>query len=166
MSKTKSKTKIFFVGVNGEEAVDSKTTQKQIAEVQELECSLLNPKNREPLTWIDVNNEAEPRTIFQAILSDRKTRIDEHNLMADRPSFCVITAVDGRAVRLEFYEGHDALSLVYDVRAAELFGKELPKFLENDPNAYNPAEFLEKALGIPQELSKPCLKILHEDKED
>jgi len=157
--------KIYFVGSDGEQATNSETTLQQIKEVEKLECALLDPENQEPLTWKALNDEAEPRTIFQSILHDRQTRIDEGQLMADRPSFCVITAIDGRAVRLEFYEGHDALSLRYDVRAAELIDKELPKFMESDPQAYNPAEFLEEALGIPRELSEPILKKLHEDEE-
>lgn len=158
-------TKIYFVGSDGEQATNSETTLQQIEEVEKLECALLNPENQEPLTWKALNDEAETRTLFQSILVDRRQRIDEHTLMASRPSFCVITAIEGKAVRLEFYEGHDALSLVYDVRAAELIDKELPKFMESDPQAYNPAEFLEEALGIPRELSEPILKKLHEDEE-
>jgi len=68
---------------------------------------------------------------------------------------------DGKAVRLEYYEGHDALSLVYDIRAKELEGKELPKWLESDPYAYDPAAFLEAMLGLPKEVSKPILDITH-----
>jgi len=55
----------------------------------------------------------------------------------------------------------DALSLVYDIRAKELEGKELPKWLESDPYAYDPAAFLEAMLGIPKEVSKPILDITH-----
>lgn len=156
-------TKTYFIGANGEEATDSKTTLQQIKDVEALQCALVNPKNQEPLTWAAVNNEAEPRTIFQAILADRKMRIDDRTLMADRPSFCVITAVDGRAVRLEFYEGHDALGLVYDLRSAELAGKDLPQWMESDPQAYDPAAFLKQAFGIQQKISEPILKSLHED---
>jgi hypothetical protein len=158
-----SEFKIYFVGSDGEQATDSKTTLQQISEVQALDCALVDPENQEPLTWQALNDESEPRTLFQSILADRRKRIDEHILMASRPSFCVITVVDSRAVRLEFYEGHDELSLVYDVRASELKGKELPRYMESDPNAYDPAEFLEKALGIPRELSEPLLKKLHEE---
>lgn len=81
--------------------------------------------------------------------------------MADRPDFCVITAMDNKAVRLEFYEGHDALELVYDLRAKELHGKDLPKFMENDPQAYDPAAFLKEAFGLPEEFTKPLLEELH-----
>lgn len=161
-----SETKIYLVGIDGEQTVNSETTLQQIAEVEKLECALVDAETQEPYTWLNLNDAAEPRTLFQSILADRRKRVDEHVLMASRPSFCVVTAVSGRAVRLEFYEGHDALSLVYDVRAAELQSKDLPKFLESDPQAYDPAEFLEQAMGIPRELSEPLLKKLHEDGED
>lgn len=161
-----SKFKTYFVGIDGEQATDSKATLKQIAEVQALECALVDPETRESLTWQALNDETEIRTLFQSILADRTARIDNHVLMADRPAFCVVTAIDGRAVRLEYYEGHNEFSLVYDVRAAELAGKNIPPWMDHDPQAYDPAAFLEQALGIPWELSEPILKILHEDPEE
>ena len=81
--------------------------------------------------------------------------------MADRPSFCVVTPMDGKAVRLEFYEGHDALSLVYDLRSKELQGKDFPNFMDHDPQAYDPVKFVKDAFGIPENLSKPILDELH-----
>jgi hypothetical protein len=69
--------------------------------------------------------------------------------------------MDNKAVRLEYYEGHDALTLVYDVRAKELQDKELPNFMDKDPQVYDPAKFLKEAFGIPEELSKPILDELH-----
>lgn len=67
--------------------------------------------------------------MFQSIRRDRELRVDKETLMADRPGFALITAMDNKAVRLEYYEGHDALSLVYDVKAKELQGKKLPNFM-------------------------------------
>jgi hypothetical protein len=116
----------------------------------------------EKVTWDDVDNPNEPRTLFQSILKDREMRVDKKTLMADRPSFCVITAADGKAIRLEFYEGHDALSLIYDIRSKELQGKRLPNFMDEDPQAYDPARFLRENFGIPEELSKPILDKVHE----
>lgn len=74
----------------------------------------------------------------------------------------VVTVMEGKAVRLEYYEGHDALSLVYDVRAKKLQGKKLPNFMDKDPQAYDPAKFLKEAFGIPEEISKPLLDKAHE----
>jgi hypothetical protein len=133
--------KILFVGVDGEKAVDSKTTRAQIDEVRKLECALAMPSGK-AITWDDVDDPEEPRSLLQSIFADRRYRVDVGELMADRPSFAVITAIGNKAVRLEFYEGHDALELVYDLRSPELLGKELPKFMESDPQAYDPVAFL------------------------
>ncbi|MEW6572950.1 MAG: hypothetical protein AB1374_04895 [Bacillota bacterium] len=81
--------------------------------------------------------------------------------MADRPPVAVVTVIGDRAVRLEYYAGHDALELVYDVRTKELEHQDLPLWLERDPHAYDPAEFLEKTFGIPEEFSKPLLDHAH-----
>jgi len=154
------KTEILFIGVDGEQTVNSQETLKQIEKVKSLECLLAN--ENEKLSWTDFDNPEEPRTLFQSIKGDREIRIDKKTFMADRPSFAVITVMDNKAVRLEYYEGHDALSLVYDVRAKELQGKDLPNFMDKDPQAYDPCEFLKEAFGIPEEISKPILDKAHE----
>ncbi len=69
--------------------------------------------------------------------------------------------LDGKAVRLEYYEGHDALSLVYDIWAKELEGKELPKWLEMTLTHMTRRLSFEAMLGIPKEVSKPILDITH-----
>lgn len=156
--------KTLFIGVNGEQVVDSATTRKQIEEIEALECALEHEGSK--LTWKDVNDPAQPRTIFQSILRDRKRRVDEHTLMADRPAFAVITTLNGMAVRLEYYEGHDALKLVFDLRARGLQGKSMPAFLDEDPHAYDPAKFLKEFMGIPEEVSKPILDAVHGERGD
>ncbi len=137
-----SKNKLWFVGIDGNKAVTSKETAQQIEAVKQLECSLEDEGER--VIWSDLDDPNEDRSLFRSILADRKERIDKRVPMADRPSFCVITAVDNRAIRLEYYEGHDALELVYDMRSPELKGKELKKFLESDPQAYDPIDFLRR----------------------
>lgn len=154
------KTEILFIGVDGEQTVNSHETLKQIEKVKSLECFLEH--KGEKLTWNDFDNPEEPRTLFQSIRRDRGLRIDKKTFMADRPSFAVITAMDNKAVRLEYYEGHDALSLVYDVKSKELQGKELSNFLDEDPQAYDPAKFLREAFGISEEFSKPLLDEAHD----
>lgn len=151
--------KTLFIGADGEQVVDSATTQKQIAEVEALECVMEN--EGQALKWKDFDDTEQPRTIFQSILRDRKRRVDEHTLMADRPAFAVITAMEGKAVRLEYWEGHNALQLVFDLRSRELQGKELPNFLDEDPHAYDPAKFLKDLMGIPEDVSKPILEAVH-----
>ena len=139
------KPEIYEIGFVNDTACGSETVQKQIDEVRKLDCtSLVNPEdiNEHVPDWNAFDNPNESRSLFQSILRDRKKRIDEKTFMADRPNFAVITAVDGKAVRLEYYEGHDALSLVYDIRSRELTGQKLPKFMESDPQAYDPVEYL------------------------
>lgn len=153
-------TRTLLIGIDGEQTVNSETTQKQIDEIMKLDCSLID-QEESAITWKDVNNTDEPRTIFQSILRDRKMRVDQHTLMADRPSFSVVTALENRAVRLEYYEGHDALKLEYDIRSAELQDKELPDYMTADPQAYDPSKFLKDAFGIPEEVSKPLLDEAH-----
>lgn len=153
--------RFYFIGVDGEQVVDSTETQRQINEVKALVCGLEHEGR--PLDWSIFDNPDEPRTLFQAIRRDRELRVDQHTFMADRPSFVVVTAIDNKAVRMEFYEGHDSLSLVHDLRAKELHGVELPQILEEDPEAYDPSEFLSKHFGIPVEFTKPILEHLHDE---
>lgn len=151
----------LFIGADGEQAVDSKKTLEQIQAVEALECVMEH--EGEKISWEGFDNPNEPRSLFQSILRDRKRRIDERTMMADRPSFAVITAIDRKAVRLEYYEGHDALQLVFDLRSKELQGKKLPNFMDEDPQAYNPAKFLEEFFGIPESVSKPILDEAHRE---
>lgn len=155
------KAETLLIGTGGMQAADFANTLKQIQAVEVLECALEH--EGEKISWEGFDNPDEPRSLFQSILRDRKRRIDEHTMMADRPSFAVITATGGKAVRLEYYEGHDALQLVFDLRSKELQGKKLPNFLDEDPQAYNPAKFLEEVLGIPESVSKPILDEVHRE---
>lgn len=154
-----TKPKLFLIGIDerGEKVVDSATTQGQIERVKRLECALVHRGER--LRWEVFD---DPHTLFQAILKDREMRVDQKQFMADRPPFAVVTALGRRAVRLEYYEGHDALSLVYDLRAPELEGKELPPYLARDPYAYDPVEFLKRAFPeLVEQIGEP-LREAHE----
>ena len=153
-------TETFFIGVGGGKVVASKETITQIEKVRALECTL-KTETGEKITWDDVDNPNEPRTLFQSILRDRSRRVDQKTFMADRPSFCVVASMDGKAVRLEFYEGHDALSLTYDLRSKELQGKKLSNFMDHDPQAYDPAKFLKETFGMPEEITRPILEEIH-----
>jgi transcriptional regulator of met regulon len=155
------KAEFIVIGVDqkGEKVVGSEKTRQQIERVKKLECALQH--KGKPFDWSAFDNPDEPRTLFQAILKDREMRVDNKTLMADRPPVAVITVIGDRAVRLEYYAGHDALELVYDVRAKELERQSLPRWMERDPHAYDPSEFLEKTFGISQEVSKPLLDCVH-----
>ena len=154
-------TTTMFVGVDGQQTVSGAETERQIAAVTALECALLTEKG-EPVTWLDMNDPAEPRSLFQYVLTDRRIRVDQKTLMADRPAFAVVTVHDGRAVRLEYYEGHDQLECTYDLRSAELQGKPLPRFMDVDPQAYDPAAFLAELFGLPPEITRPVIEGLHD----
>lgn len=158
------KTVTLLIGTDGVHAADSATTLKQIQAVEALECALEH--ENEKISWEGFDNPDEPRSLFQSILRDRKRRIDEHTMMADRPSFAVVTATGGKVIRLEYYEGHDALRLEFDLRSKELQGKTLPNFIDEDPQAYNPAKFLEEFFGIPESVSKPILDETHREEAD
>jgi len=86
--------------------------------------------------------------------------------MADRPAFAVATVANDAVVRLEFYEGHDALECTYDLRSAALQGKDLPRWLERDPLAYDPVAFLKEFLGLPEDFPRPLRDAIHEPKPD
>lgn len=125
--------KTYVIGLKGNRILSYEETMEQIEEIRSLECGL--QVDGEPLTWEAFDDPTEQRTLFQRILEDRYMRVDKKTLMADRPAFCAITAMEGRAVRLEFYEGQKTLRLVYDIRAKEFEGMELPKFLGRDPQS-------------------------------
>ena len=161
--------KRVFIGLNavGERAVGSYETKASIRHVKKFECALVT-EDGDPVSWDDFDNPEEKRTIFQFILGDREQRIDNKRIMADRPPFAVVTVHGNRAVRLEFYEGHDALELSYDLRAPELQNVKLPLYLESDPQAYDPMDFLKSMGVVPQgaeELIREILKDAHEQKK-
>lgn len=144
---------LYFIGVDGiKQVVDSTKTQKQIDRVKNLDC-MLTHEDGQLLSWEYFDDETENRTLFQAILKDRELRVDKGVFMANRPLFAVVTAQQGAAVRLEYYEGHDELKLVYDIRSTELQHNELSPFLEKDYYAYNPSAFLRELFGIPEDIS-------------
>ena len=140
------KSGLLYIGHDGEKVLSAQETQHQIDEAKKLELDLWDGDNK--LDWSMFDNPKEPRTLFQYVLSDRKIRVDQDTVMADRPPIAVLTALGGKVVRLEFYQGHDSLKLVYDIRSKDLQGIDLPKWMERDPHAYNPFKFL-RDIGIP-----------------
>lgn len=152
--------RLHYIGFDGERAVTSRETQAQIDAIKDLRCALVDQS--EPFAWRDIDDPAEPRTLFQHILGDRRLRIDQKRLMANRPPIAVATEHDGAIVRLEYYEGHDQLECTHDLRSADLAGKELPRWMEQDPQAYDPVAFMEQAFGVDPQLTKAVLQATHD----
>jgi hypothetical protein len=121
----------FIVGIGERQIASSSETRTQIEAVKALECDL--EYEGESLSWDYFDDPEEPRTLFRSIYNDRTVRVDKGTPMARRPGFCVVTAMDGKAVRLEYYGGRNTVSLQYDIRAKELEGLDLPDFLDKDP---------------------------------
>jgi len=151
---------IYEIGFLGDTACGSEITRKQIDQVRQLTCDL-ELSDGTKLSWDTFNDPDESRSLFQSIIRDRELRVDKKILMADRPKFAVVTAFGNRAVRLEFYEGHDALTCTHDLRAKELHKSCMPVFMDSDPYAYDPVKFLKDEFGIPAEFSKPVIDDLH-----
>lgn len=154
---------IKFIGVDGVNAVNSETTSKQIAEIKGYELNIFDVDGNK-IEWKDLDNEND-RSLFRNIVLDREERIDNHTAMADRPPFIVCTIEDNKLIRLEFYEGHDSLELVYDLRRKEDQEKELKPYMAKDENSYNPVEFL-GSLGIDKDLAQKVLSMVHKSVED
>ena len=154
---------IKFIGVDGENAVNSETTLKQIEEIKKYELNIFDVDGNK-ITWADLDNE-DDRSLLKNIVEDRKTRIDNKIAMADRPPFIAVTIADNKIIRLEFYEGHDILELVYDLRQKCDIGKELKPYMAEDENAYNPIDFL-GSLGINKELAEKVISMVHGDAEN
>lgn len=116
---------LFFIGVDGKKAVSSRETREQIERVRGLECLLENDGKR--MTWDDLDNN---KALFQKIINDKRIRVDMNNILNTRPNCCVISVIDKKAVRLEYYEGNFVLNLVHDYRAKDLEGLVLPQYVK------------------------------------
>jgi hypothetical protein len=121
----------YFIGIGEGKLTSFSGTKKQISYVKALECCLEH--EGESLTWDFFDDRNVKKTLFQSILRDRKMRVNIKIPMDYRPPFCVVTAVDNRAVRLEYYEGRAVLKLRHDIRSKELEGANLPPFMKEDP---------------------------------
>jgi hypothetical protein len=115
---------LHFIGYDGERAVNTTMTQQQIDQLKALRCDLATDDG-ETITWADLDNSDEPRTLFRFILGDHKLRVDERTRMANQSPFGVATIVNGACVRFEFYEGYHTLKKTHDLRSKELQGVEL-----------------------------------------
>lgn len=152
--------KQIFLGLDpkGEQVINSAETLKQINEIKKLECAIVIEEDS--VDWKNFDEPTEPGSLFQYILNDRKIRVDQKTLMADRPPFAVLTIDGQKVIRIEFYEGHNSLELTYDLRCKELQDKNLSVYLKKDPNAHDPKEVFR---WMPPALADEILKKLHEN---
>jgi hypothetical protein len=122
----------MLIGHDGEEVVDSATTQQQIHALEALESALVDGQG-EPIAWGSLDDPAEPRSPLQCILRDRRIRVDQKTAMAEPPPIAVVTVVGDTVVRFEFYQGRHALAKTYDLRSPELRGQDLRDWIGGDP---------------------------------
>ncbi|MCD6132782.1 MAG: hypothetical protein J7J16_00400 [Deltaproteobacteria bacterium] len=125
--------KTYFIGIKEGKIISSRETRKQIDEVKKLKCQLRHPITGERLGWDSFDDPDDEKSLFQAILRDRKLRVDQGLLMMKKAPFCVITAVDDIAIRLEFYGGYRKTQLIADIRNRRLQGLRLPCFTDRNP---------------------------------
>jgi hypothetical protein len=116
--------------------VGSKETIAQIEKIKNYKLDLID-NHGQAVKWNDLYDINNKNTILRAIILDRKIRVDKCQVMADRPNFCAVTIKDEVIKRIEYYEGHDGLELLYDIRAKELVDKNISKYMEKDTMSYN-----------------------------
>ncbi len=139
-------------------AADQETTLEQIRDLVDNYALMVVIPDGNRLKWQDLFKCGDVFTPFGQILVDRIRRFGEGQYMANRPPFCAVGVVDGeKIVRIEMYDGHDALDLVLDLRSPALVGKDLPRSFSHDPFAYDAsaeegrADSELRALGAPED---------------
>jgi hypothetical protein len=128
---TMAEVDFYFIGIGDGCLSTVSETRKQIDAVKGLECHL--EQEGKAMTWDDFEDPEGQPSLFKDILRDRLLRVDQNTRIRRRPGFCVITALNGKAVRLEYYGGLKLLSLQEDFRAKDLQDADLPNFLKEDP---------------------------------
>ena len=117
----------IWIGFNKEhtQVVDSKTTQQQINAIRGYELDLTYKGSS--VRWKDVlgYGRTGDSLILTGIVEDRRHRVDEKTMMADRPQFAIIHILGTKITGLEYYAGHDRLAPVY------LIGVDKPTYTGN-----------------------------------
>lgn len=99
----------FVTTEDGHRACSGQETGLQIKALKGFEISIPD------LSWKDIYNPEEERTILRFIEEDRTVRYK--HLMADRPPTAVVWIKGTQIHRIEFYQGHDVLKKAHDVRS-------------------------------------------------
>ena len=126
---------LILIGIKNKKIATVKETILEINRVKNYKLDVVDSFG-EIVKWDDLDNYKNKNTIFRSIVYDRKLR-DKGEIMADRPNFCAITVEKNIIKRIEYYEGHDELNLLYDIRAKEYIGKNLERYMEKDKAGYN-----------------------------
>ena len=84
---------------------NSQGTRNQITQLSQ--NPLLLVEQGKQVDWQELFDPNNYRSIFQAILDDRERRVDQREIMCDRPPFAVVTVTENGIERVEYYEGHD-----------------------------------------------------------
>lgn len=137
----KIKIKFHTIGINVNFLKESSDrTKLQINNVRELDCHLqYEGKEFNWQTFYDPNNH---ESLFEFIYRDRMCGVD---LLAEPPllsvknypgPFAVVTEVNGRACRLEYYDNDNgALELLQDYRCKYLENVNVPNYVDFPSNS-------------------------------
>lgn len=117
------------IGFKNNKAINSKETKEQIEKLKQYKLNIYDSEGNK-ISWNDLYNPKKKRTILQAIIEDRRKRIDKNTLMADRPNIAIATIQNNKIVRFEYYRGK---RLIYDLRSKKLSGKDLKPSLKSLP---------------------------------
>lgn len=103
---------------DGYKAADSETTREQIESILTLDLRVRDDPDQEFPSWDAVyRDEFEGDTpILNHIIEDREMRVDDGEVMMNRPPFAIATIEGDAVVRLEYYTGHNVLEPSFDLR--------------------------------------------------
>lgn len=109
----------IWIGVNDakDKIVYAEETRAQIEKLKKYELDIIDEDGK-PVKWENLDNPEEKRSLLQYIEGDRRMR--KEHIMAGRPPILIATVRDGKVVRIEFYTGHDSLSIEIDARSKDL----------------------------------------------
>jgi hypothetical protein len=113
---------------------NSQGTRNQITQLRQY--PLLLVEQGKQIDWQELFDPNNHRTIFQTILDDRECRVDQREIMCDRPPFAVVTVTENGIERVEYYEGHDRLEMLYDLRSHNFRTRKFPNYIDKDPQPY------------------------------
>lgn len=125
-----------YIGFKDNTVIDSKETIQQILDIKKYDLDIHDDKGSK-LSWDDLDNYEHDDSLFCNIVRDRTLRVNKGYIMADRPPMCVIYTEGTAVVRVEYYEGHDGLEQIYDIRRYDLYNINLEPDLVTDPFYYD-----------------------------
>ena len=113
---------------------NSQGTQNQITQLSQ--NPLLLVEQGKQVDWQELFDPNNHRSIFQAILDDRERRVNQREIMCDRPPFAVVTVTENGIERVEYYEGHDRIEMLYDLRSHNFRTRKMHNYIDKDPQPY------------------------------